>query len=234
MEFASTPQLRAQVVQACKVLAKFRIVEGFGHITCRVPGTDRMMITPRKALGIVRSDELVELDLDGNRVGGGDNPPLEFHMHLAVYAARPDVQAIARGHPRNVASFSAAGEPLRIAHGFGANLGHIVPVHDEPYLVTNPQSGAHAAEVLADNQGVILRGNGMFAVGQSIPHACVNALFMEETAELQLRAMAAGIQPKYFTPEEATQRNGDDRVHEPVRGWEYYVAATEERFNTPT
>jgi ribulose-5-phosphate 4-epimerase/fuculose-1-phosphate aldolase len=229
VEFASSAELRAEVAQACRVLARFRIVEGFGHITCRVPGTDLMMITPRKALGIVEPDELVEFDQNGNRVGGGDHPPLEFHMHLAVYKARPDVMAIARGHPRNVAAYSAASEPLRIAHGFGANLGHVVPLHDEPYLVTNPESGAHVAEVLGDCQGVILRGNGMLAVGQSIQHACVNAIFMEEAAEVQLKARAAGMEPKYFTPEEATRRNGDDRVHEPVRGWEYYLAVAEGR-----
>lgn len=230
MTFASTPELRAEVVLACKVMARFRIMEGFGHITCRVPGTNRVMITPRKALGLVEADELVELDPSGKRVGGGDRPPLECAMHLAVYAARSDVMAIARGHPRNVAAFSAAAEALRIAHGFGANLGHIVPVHAEPYLVTDPQSGAHVAKILADHQGVILQGNGMLAVGQSIPHACVNAIFMEETAELQLRARAAGMEPKYFTPEQANRRNGDDRVHEPVRAWEYYVGATEGKF----
>ena len=58
VEFSSSAELRAEVAQACRVLARFRIVEGFGHITCRVPGTDLMMITPRKALGIVEPDEL--------------------------------------------------------------------------------------------------------------------------------------------------------------------------------
>ena len=231
MEFASSAQLRAQVVQACKVLARFRIVEGFGHITCRVPGTDRIIITPRKALGLVRADELVEFDMNLKRVGGGENPPLEGHMHLAVYKARPDVQAIARGHPRNVAAFAAAAQPMKIAHGFGANLGHVVPVHDDIRLVTNQERGAHVADILGQHQGIILRANGMLAVGQSIPHACVNAIFMEETAELQLRAMSAGMEPNYFTPEDALARNGDDKAHEPLRGWEYYLGLTEGRFS---
>ena len=226
MDFASTPELRSQVVQACRVLARFRIVEGFGHITCRVPSADRIIITPRKALGLVSTDELVELDFDGNHVAGG-RPPLEGYMHLAIYKARPDVMAIARGHPRNVAAFAAAAQPLKVAHGFGANLGHLIPVHDDIRLVTNPERGAHVAEVLAHHQGIILRGNGMLAVGESIPHACVNAIFMEETAELQLRAMAAGLKPRYFTPEDAAARHGDDRVHEPVRGWEYYVGVAD-------
>jgi ribulose-5-phosphate 4-epimerase/fuculose-1-phosphate aldolase len=71
----------------------------------------------------------------------------------------------------------------------------------------------------------------MLAVGQSVPHACVQALFLEETAELQLKAQAAGLAPKFYTEEGAARRHGDDRVHEPVRAWDYYVAAAEGRLN---
>jgi hypothetical protein len=67
-------------------------------------------------------------------------------------------------------------------------------------------------------------------VGQSIAHACVQALFLEETAELQLKALAAGFAPRFYTPEGAARRHGDDRVHEPIRAWEYYVGAAEGKF----
>ena len=69
------------------------------------------------------------------------------------------------------------------------------------------------------------------AVGQSVPHACVQALFLEETAELQLMARAAGFAPRFYTQEGAARRHGDDRVHEPVRAWDYYVAAAEGGLN---
>ncbi len=129
MTFASTPELRAEVLTACRVLHHFRIVEGFGHVSARIPGTERVLITPRRALGLVSAEaELVEVDLAGRQVGGATNPPLEVPMHLGVYRRRPDVMAIARGHPRHVASYACAGEPLRVAHGFGANLGPVINV----------------------------------------------------------------------------------------------------------
>jgi L-ribulose-5-phosphate 4-epimerase len=70
MGFASTPELRQEVLAACRVLTRFRIVEGFGHVTARIPGADRILITPRRALGLVTEDELVELDLDGKQMAG--------------------------------------------------------------------------------------------------------------------------------------------------------------------
>lgn len=225
--------LRAEIARACRVLTCFRIVEGFGHITARVPGSDHILITPRKALGLVTPEEVVELDASGRQVGGTGSPPLEFHMHLAVFRARPDVGAICRGHPRSVAAFAAAAEPLRIAHGFGANLGYEVPAITESYLVTTPEHGDRVAQALGRGEGVILRANGMLVVGQTVADACVKGIFLEETARLQLAAMSAGLQPRAFTPEEAARRNGDDKVHEPIRAWEYYVAVAEGRIPCP-
>ncbi len=223
------PALRAEVVTACRVLTHFKIVEGFGHVSARLPG-DRVLITPREPLGLVNERELVELDLEGRQVGGEGRPPLEVLMHLAVYRRRPDVAAICRGHPRHVAAFASAAEPIRAAHGFGANLGAMIPVFPQPYLVASPEMAEGVADTLGDGEAVILQGNGMLATGQSVPHACVQALFLEEMAQVQLLARAAGLSPREYTPEGAARRHGDDRVHEPIRAWAYYVAATEGRF----
>lgn len=225
MGFLSTPELRNDVLAACRVLHHFRIVEGFGHVSARVPGSERILITPRRALGLVVNEaELVEVDLAGKQVGGATNPPLEVPMHLGVYRRRPDVMAIARGHPRHVASYACAGKPLRVAHGFGANLGPVINVFPQPFLVVGTEMADGVADALGDAEAVILQSNGMLAVGQSVPHACVQALFLEETAELQVKAEAAGFEPKFYTPEGAARRHGDDRVHEPIRAWEYYLA----------
>jgi ribulose-5-phosphate 4-epimerase/fuculose-1-phosphate aldolase len=229
MGFASTGALRAEMITACRVLSHFRIVEGFGHVSARLPN-DRILMTPRRALGLVSEAELIELDMDGKQVAGeGGRPALEVPMHLAVYRRRPDVMAIARGHPRHVAAYACAGRPLQVAHGFGANLGAVVRVFEQPFLVANREMGEGVADALGDSEAVILQSNGMLAVGQSIPHACVQALFLEETAELQVLAEAAGFKPRTYSVEGAARRHGDDRVHEPIRAWEYYVGVAEGR-----
>lgn len=226
MPFQSTPELRAEILAACRVLTFFKIVEGFGHVSARLPGGNGMIITPRIALGLVTEASLVEVGADGKQTAGDGRPPLEAIMHLAVYRRRTDVMGIARGHPRNVAAYACSGTPLQIAHGFGANLGPVVRVTPEPFLVATAALGDAVADTLGDDaEAVILHSNGMLAVGQSVPQACVQALFLEETAELQLKALAAGLKPTYYTPEAAARRHGDDRVHEPIRAWDYYLAA---------
>src|SRR5262245_2059780 len=229
MDFASSPELRAEVLTACRVLTHFRIVEGFGHVSARVVGAERILITPRRALGLVTEAELVELAPDGRQVAGEGRPPLEAAMHLAVYRRRADVMAIARGHPRHVAAFACAGASLQIAHGFGANLGHVVPVVGEPYLVASAERASAIGDALGDAGAVILHSNGMLAVGQSVAHACVQALFLEESAQVQLLAQGSSLTPRFYSREEAARRHGDDRVNEPLRAWEYYVAVADGR-----
>lgn len=227
MNFTANNSLREEMLAACRVLTHFRIVEGFGHVSARIGGSERLLMTPRHALGLVTEAELIEIDLEGHQWAGDGTPPLELSMHLAIYRRRADVKAIVRGHPRHIAAYACAGEPLLIAHGFGANLGHEVPVVGEPYLVTTAEIGDAVVEALADGQAAILRANGMLAVGQSVPHACVQALFLEETAEVQLLAQAAGMKPRFYSAQEAARRHGDDPGLEPLRAWEYYRAVAE-------
>jgi ribulose-5-phosphate 4-epimerase/fuculose-1-phosphate aldolase len=228
-------ELRAQIITACRVLSHFRIVEGFGHISARLPGSDRILITPRKPLGLVVSEsELVELDAEGHQVGGEGSPPLEAMMHVGVLRRRPDVGALCRGHPRHVAAFAAAAEPIRVAHGFGTNLGSLVPVYDQPFLITTSDMANDLAETLGTGEAVILQASGMLVTGQSVPDACVKALFLEETAQVQLMARSAGLDLKAYTAETAARRNGDDKVHEPIRAWDYYVAASQSTSGWPS
>ena len=87
--------------------------------------------------------------------------------------------------------------------------------------------GDAVAQTLGPSAAIILQSNGMLAVGQSVPHACVLAIFMEETATIQLLAQSGGLTPRFYSPEDAARRHGEDRAPEPVRAWDYYVAMAE-------
>ena len=40
-------QLKKDVISACRILSHQKLVEGFGHVSARIPGSDRFIITPR-------------------------------------------------------------------------------------------------------------------------------------------------------------------------------------------
>ena len=159
------PQLRQEMLDACRVLTHFRMVEAFGHVSTRLPDGEHIAITPRLALALVQAEDIAVLGLDGQQVEGRTPQPLEAAMHLAVYRRRPDAQALCRAHPRHVAALAAAAEPLRCAHGFGANLGPVVPVSPDPVLIVTEEQAERMVEALGAGDAVIIRSSGMLVVG---------------------------------------------------------------------
>lgn len=215
-------QTKENILVACKILDKEGLVKGFGHMSCRVPEAEgRILITPRKALRLVKSPgDIALVDLEGRVVEGESGPPLELHMHLALYRKRPDVKAICRVHSPYTYIFGILERPVRATHGWSALLGEIVPVHPNPQLVTTPELAREAAEALGGGEGLILRGNGSITVGRSVHEAVVKSLFLEESAQLLYRALQMG-EPVYVTGEDQKKRAVADE-QEYIRAWNYY------------
>ncbi|MDQ6923500.1 MAG: class II aldolase/adducin family protein, partial [Pseudomonadota bacterium] len=87
------------------------------------------------------------------------------------------------------------------------------------------------AQRLGGGIAVMMRGHGITTVAADVRTATIAACFLEESADLQLRMLAAaGGKPeriRAFTPEEA-ERVRDQLASGIVdRAWEYYAAVTE-------
>jgi HCOMODA/2-hydroxy-3-carboxy-muconic semialdehyde decarboxylase len=215
--------LTTQMVTGCAILSDQGLVEGFGHLSARLPG-DRILMTPRKALGLVGVDELLTLDMDGNVLSGEGRAAVETAMHLGVYRRRPDVQAIARTHSRAAAVFGTLERPVRVVHRFGSHLGPAVRVYSDFTLVGTRELGEVVADFLGDEQAVLLRGNGTLITAPTLVEAVTRAIWLEESAAIQLAAISAGGTPRYFEADEVRRAAAMDMPHEPVRAWEFYEA----------
>ncbi|MGH2365381.1 MAG: class II aldolase/adducin family protein, partial [Chloroflexota bacterium] len=71
MARAEERELREQLAESCRVLARLGLVDYMGHPSVRLPGTDRVLIKPRHSLRIrsqdrLKPDDFVLIDLDGN------------------------------------------------------------------------------------------------------------------------------------------------------------------------
>lgn len=170
------------------MLVRAGLVEAFGHVSARMDGG--MAITSVRPLGSAAVDDVVLCDDAGvPRTGPGRELPLETALHVAVYRARDDVQAICRGHPPAVVAWGTGTAALPLYHGLGGLAGLLVPVHPDIDLVTNRSRGAAVARTLGDGDAVLLRANGALAVGADLSEAATRLYFLEE------RARVAGAAP---------------------------------------
>src|SRR5690349_24842173 len=94
-------ELKMKVAMACRMLFVAELVDYSGHISIRIPGTDRFLIHGHPVSRCeVTPDDVVTVDIDGKKVEGKWNPPSELPMHIRTYRARSDVQSVAHLHNR--------------------------------------------------------------------------------------------------------------------------------------
>jgi ribulose-5-phosphate 4-epimerase/fuculose-1-phosphate aldolase len=210
-----------EIVLACRVLDTEGLVEAFGHVSARIPGTDRILVSPRTAPALVTPAALVEVDLARGGVRGARSP-LELPIHTGVYRRHPGVGAVCRIHGRAASVLSVAGIELRPLHYLGTLLRGRVPVYDDGALITTETQGRALADALRGHTALLLRGNGQVVTGRTVREACIRAIYLEEAARVQLQALLAGRARAYTGRELATYaRTWDDPVNVD-RAWAYY------------
>jgi ribulose-5-phosphate 4-epimerase/fuculose-1-phosphate aldolase len=215
-------QLKQDIVSACRILSQQKLVEGFGHVSARIAGTDHFLITPRIGLALVKKTELLTMNLAGAVIDGAQPAPFEAWLHAAIMKAKPRVNAIARIHARGANIFSVADRKLEPVHNHGSFFAGGVPVFSKPDLISNQTLGTEVADALGDQPAILLRGNGQVTVGRTIPEAVMMAIYLEEAAQILYGALQIGT-PIPLTLTENQQRQTE--ALPPVdleRAWRFF------------
>jgi len=215
-------QLKQDIVSACRILSQQKLVEGFGHVSARIAGTDHFLITPRIGLALVKKTELLTMNLAGAVIDGAQPAPFEAWLHAAIMKAKPRVNAIARIHARGANIFSVSDRKLEPVHNHGSFFAGGVPVFSKPDLISNETLGTEVANALGDQPAILLRGNGQVTVGRTIPEAVMMAIYLEEAAQILYGALQIGT-PIPLTLTENQQRQTE--ALPPVdleRAWRFF------------
>jgi L-ribulose-5-phosphate 4-epimerase len=198
-------QIKKDVISACRILSQKKLVEGFGHVSARIPDTDLFLITPRISLIMVEESDLLTMNLKSEVVEGSQIAPSEAWLHTAIMKAKPKVNAITRIHARMANIFSVTDRKLEPVHNHGSFFAGGVPVFSTPDLITSANLGNEVAKLLGDKPAILLRGNGQVTVGRTIPEAVMMAIYLEEAAEVLYGALQIG-KPIALTVDESKQR----------------------------
>jgi L-fuculose-phosphate aldolase len=177
-----------KIVKAGRELHNHGLVRGTsGNISARIRGTDTFLIKPSGArMEALKPEELVLVDLQGNKVRGESNVSMETLMHAAIYRIRKDAQAVVHSH-------------APIATAFGIAKMEILPLQIEMFMLLPkgvplvpfkpPGSKALAEAVqkkITNYDALILENHGIVTVGSTIEEACSLNEMVEEGAKIQL------------------------------------------------
>jgi ribulose-5-phosphate 4-epimerase/fuculose-1-phosphate aldolase len=173
----SEGQIREEIVEAARAFYALGYLHAFGHISARW-GTHLLITPTRPPFPAQRVEDVLEVDFKGE-VTSGDaaGRPIEVFLHVAIYRARADVNAVCRTHAPAASRWPGAVPP--ILHGFGG-IAEPLALYSDVDLVHNLELGARAAEALGAAQCLLLRGNGALSVGASIGQAAARMWSLEE------------------------------------------------------
>ncbi|HLC25747.1 MAG TPA: class II aldolase/adducin family protein [bacterium] len=216
--------LRIKVAQCCRMLEWMGLIDYSGHVSARLPGTDRILINPRDQSRVgLRPEHLIEVNLDGKILGGDGKPPNEVFIHTEAYKARPDVRSVAHVHSPMSVTLSVAGLPFTPVIYHGALFSQGVPLYNDSRHVNSPERGAALAKTLGRCRAAVIRGHGAIVVGDSVEGVFYTAVYMEDNATKLYQASLLG-KPIPLPPHELAE--GAETHKQYGKMWSYFLEKT--------
>jgi len=161
------------------------------------------------AMDDVQPDDWAGLDLAlGKQIRGFKKPTSEVNMHLAVYRARPDIQAIFHSHSPWASGVISGGVELRPMFAeFVCDLGRTVTV---PYITPTTEALADAVARAAETADTLFLANhGVVALGVTMKKAYYRCVVVEDAAKSLIAAAVVG-KPQFLTETQCSDLRGLD------------------------
>jgi len=227
-----------ELALAHHILIDQGVLEAFGHISVRVPGTtDSFLLPAAGAPARMTAADMLVFGMNGEPIAPTDAKLFsERFIHAAIYRARPEVAAICHHHSPSIMPFCITDTPLRAVSQTGSSMGTEIPVWDSrtefgdtKLLVTTDEEADSLARALGRAWMVLMRRHGATVVGTSLQEMVFRAVHYCRDADHQLRAAALGPISPLSAAECALA--GQLRAEPVARCWEHWKALLPSRLN---
>jgi L-ribulose-5-phosphate 4-epimerase len=196
---------KRMVLETARKMAEKGLVLGTsGNVSLRLPvgdGPGLLAITPTsRYYDLLTPDEIPVIDFETEPVEGDLPPSSESLMHIAIYRARPAIQAVIHAH-------SIYASALAVAHlKIPAILDDQVScIGGEIGLADYAPSGSdelvgNVLSALGDKNAVLLMNHGTLGIGRGLREALVACEMVERAAEIYYLSLTLG-KPHELSPE---------------------------------
>ena len=178
---------RKRLVECCHMLYDRNLtVSAGGNMSVRINDRE-ILITPSGVnKGLVREDDLVKMDMDGNVLSGG-KPSIEHKFHLGIYRENPETNAVVHCHPLYCLAILTRGEDLKSTlTPEGVLLLDQVPTCR--YATPGSDELVEAVREYANAPAMLMARHGAITQGRTLEEAYNRMEELEFQAHLQILA----------------------------------------------
>jgi len=156
-------------------------------------GRELVAITPSgRHYDTMKAENIVLVDLEGQRVEGELAPSIETILHVGIYKARKKICAVVHAHAVFGSTIAVTGREIpSLLDDQVTFLGGEIKVAAYA-LPGSPELARNAVAALGPRNAVVLANHGTLAVGRNLREAFNNCELLEKTARVYVLAMGLG------------------------------------------
>lgn len=176
---------RQQIVAAgLKMIEQKMIAGSWGNLSIKI-NTSCCAITPSgRSYDSLNTEDVIVVDMQGNKIVGTLIPSSETPLHLAVYEAIPEAQAIVHTHSIYASACAAMHKPIpALIEDLVQIIGGSVDVAE--YALPGTEAlAANAVKALQNKKAALLANHGVVCWGSSLNSALMTAEIVEKAAQI--------------------------------------------------
>src|SRR4051812_6055223 len=168
---SSEAELRDKLATLTRIFAMRGLLGIHGHVSVYDPESGRMYICPGFGWdkASTQPDDHFVFTLAGEMLEGqGRRVPIEWPIHTALHAARPDVLAVAHLHSPFATAFAIARTEFRPVLLAGALFAKGIPIYPERHLITTNERARAVADLIGPGRAALLRNHGTVVAAADI------------------------------------------------------------------
>ena len=196
-------KLRQDLIDTARKMEQYNLIRmSGGNVALRVE--DMILVTPTAmAYDMMIPEDIVVVDCEGRVIEGKRKPTSDLKAILYILNHMPEVNAVIHTHQPKAVALSLITDKLPLI-----STTMVDEVKDEvnvaPFTISSDEGmGIQTVEYATRALCVILKNHGIMAFGKDLEQALSAAIYLEESCEVYMSALATGKDITVLTKEQA-------------------------------
>lgn len=184
---------RQELIEYARKMEKYNLVKmSGGNVSLRLEDGNVIVTPSAMNYDTIVPEDIVVLDINGNIIEGKRRPTSDLSAILYILQNMPWVNAVIHTHQAKAIAFSLVGDLLPVISSTMVDeIKDAVQV--APFTISSDigmgiETVKHAGKSLC----VILKNHGAMAYGKNLDQALSAAVYLEETCDVYMTALATG------------------------------------------
>ncbi len=205
---------RQALIDTARKMEKYNLVKmSGGNVSLRMP--DGLILVTPSAMGYdtMVPEDIVIVDKDGNKVDGIRRPSSDLKAILYILNHMPEINAVIHTHQPQATALSLIADSLPVVSTTMVDEVK-AEVQVAPFTISSDEGmGIQTVEHAGNALCVILKNHGIMAYGKNLEQALSAAIYLEETCQVYMSALATGREIIPLTPEQIAAEDAPRGVY---------------------